>query len=1058
MTLRPVSLAVLAFAATFAATVSSSASADAPRHSYIVQLTDKPVATYNGEVAGFAATKPPAGQRLNVDAATVQNYISYLDSRQQAVLATVAGAPITHRYNVVFNGFAAQLTDAEVRALKKHGGVINISADSVLQPDTVTTPTFVGLTQPGGLWQQLGGPGSAGENMIVGIVDGGIWPEHPSFADRVDATGAPSRTGATLVYSAPPANWKGTCVTGEGWTASDCNNKLIGARFFKNPAQQLHWTEFLSPRDSVAGPTGHGGHGTHTASTAAGNGNVKVVQDGITLGNLSGIAPRARIAAYKVCWTDKTTGRNGCDTSNSVAAIEQAVKDGVNVINFSIGPSSGGGAFNEPTEVAFLGAASAGVFVATSAGNSGPTSTAPAPTAHISPWLTSVGNSTHDRLFVATVKMGNGVNLTGASSNANLPSAPLILSRDAGLPGVDPNSINLARCYGPADTVSPLLDPAKVSGKILVCDRGANALVNKTANAKTAGALGAIIGNVPGGATTLLNAPHTLPTVHVRAADTATLKAYIAANAPGAATAALQDVRAISDPTVPAPVMNGSSSRGPNVANANILKPDLTAPGTDILAGVTADLTQAQHDAIVAGAAAPSYNYEFYTGTSMASPHVAGMAALLKQLHPNWTPAAIKSALMTTATPTKPDGLNGSLAWDSSARDTGTLPWAQGAGHVAPSVAAHPGLVYDMTEIDYARFLCGLNANVYSPATCSAIGTVAPYNLNLASITAADVLGTLTLKRTVTNVGESSATYASTATLPGFTVQVVPPTLTLAPGEKGSFTVKLTRTSAVPNTWSYGQLVWSDGTTNVRSPLTARSSALAAPETVVSEAADGSKVITIGTGFTGALGALKSGLLPATRDTRSVGEATLDSDEMLQICRTGGNAGIVAHSVSIPANTMLARFSLFDADTSGGSDSDLDLMMLDAAGNLVAQSGNGGSNERVQLSNPPAGNYTVCVVGYAPDGGNAQYTLSSWVLVRDAISGNFKVTLPAIVYTGGTGSVSMSWSGLAANTRHLGLVRYMNNGTAVGNTVVEVDTSDPLPAFDTARTTSARAR
>ena len=176
MIMRPVSLAVLAFAATFAATLSTSASADAARRSYIVQLTDKPVASYTGDVVGLAATKPPAGQRLNVDATTVQNYISYLDARQQAVLATLAGAPVTHKYTVVFNGFAAQLTDAEVRALKKHAGVVNITADSVMRPDTVTTPTFVGLTQAGGLWQQLGGPGSAGENMIVGIIDGGIWP------------------------------------------------------------------------------------------------------------------------------------------------------------------------------------------------------------------------------------------------------------------------------------------------------------------------------------------------------------------------------------------------------------------------------------------------------------------------------------------------------------------------------------------------------------------------------------------------------------------------------------------------------------------------------------------------------------------------------------------------------------------------------------------------------------------------------------------------------------------------------------------------------------------
>ncbi|MFL6659939.1 MAG: S8 family serine peptidase, partial [Massilia sp.] len=473
MILRPVSLAVL----TLLSSLALSANAQEARRSYIVQLADKPVATYTGAVAGLPATKPADGQRLNVDANDVQNYINYLDTKKADVLSTVAAAQITHEYKVVFNGFAAMLTDDEVRALKKNSGVANITADSVMQLDTNYTPTFLGLNAPGGLWSQVGGQGAAGEDIVIGVVDSGIWPENPAFADRVDANGVPSHTGSTLVYGAPPATWHGTCVTGEGFSVSNCNNKLIGARYFKSPSQTLHWTEFLSARDSVAGTEGSGGHGTHTSSTAGGNAGVKVINNGLLLGTVSGMAPRARVAMYKVCWTDGVTAKNGCATSNSVAAIEQAVRDGVNVINFSIGPSAGGGAFNEATEVAFLGAASAGVFVAASAGNSGPTSTAPAPTAHISPWLTSVGNSTHNRLFVGDAALGNGVVMTGASSNAQTASSTMIRSRDAGFTGA-PVTDNLLRCFGAADAVAPLLDPAKVSGKILVCDRGANVLVN----------------------------------------------------------------------------------------------------------------------------------------------------------------------------------------------------------------------------------------------------------------------------------------------------------------------------------------------------------------------------------------------------------------------------------------------------------------------------------------------------------------------------------------------------------------------------------------------------
>jgi hypothetical protein len=1055
MIMRPVSFAVLMLMAGLS-------QADDVRRSYIVQLVDKPAATYTGQIAGLAATKPADGQRLNVDAAAVQTYISYLDNKQSAVIGAVSTARITHQYQVVFNGFAAMLTDAEVRALKKNSAVANISADSILKPDTSYTPSFLGLDAPGGLWEKVGGQGSAGENLIVGIVDSGIWPENPSFADKVDANGVPSHSGTTLAYGAPPAGWKGTCQTGEGFTANDCNNKLIGARYYKAPAQTLHWTEFESPRDSVAGPEGHGGHGSHTASTAAGNAGVKVNNDGLMLGTVSGIAPRARIAAYKVCWTDGKSGDNGCATSNSVAAIEQAVKDGVHAINFSIGPNAGGGTFTDPTEVAFLGAASAGVFVATSAGNSGPTATNPAPTAHLSPWVTSVGNSTHDRLYVADVIMGNGVSLTGASGNANTPSAVLIRSRDARQPRVAPNNLNQQRCFGGADNVAPLLDPAKVAGKILVCDRGANVLVNKSANAKTAGAVGVVITNVPASAdypasaNTIINQAHSVSTVHLKAVDGETLKAYMAAN-PGA-RAALGNLRAIKDPSAVAPVMSGTSSRGPSVANPNILKPDLTAPGTDILAAVTADHTHEQRDAVAAGGAAPRADWAFYSGTSMASPHVAGASLLIKQLHPTWTPAAIKSALMTTATPTNPDGLGGKLAWDSSATGAGTLPWGQGAGHIAPTSAANPGLVYDATEIDYARFLCGINAGVYTPATCSAIGTIPAYNLNLASLTAANVLGSATLTRTVTNVGNASATYNVSATLPGYTVAVQPLTLTLAPGAKGTYKVTLTRTTAPADTWAYGSLVWTDGATKVRSPLTARGTSLAVPATVLSEAATGSKVFTIGTGFTGPMSSVKSGLLPAKRDIRTVTGPTTDSAAYLAACKAGGGAGVNVHEFSIAAGTMAARFSLFDEDTAGGSDSDLDLLVVNAAGTLVGNSGNGGSNERVQLNNPAAGAYKVCVIGYEPKDGAAQYTLSSWVLAPGVINGDFKVLLPGFAYTGGTGTVSMSWANLAGGQRHLGAVNYLVNGKVEGTTMVEVNTNDPLPAFDTARSSAPLAR
>jgi len=1054
MKLRPITAAVLLSISVLAAGV---AQAQSERRSYIVQLADKPVATYAGEVSGLAATKPAPGQRLNVDASEVQAYINYLDTKKSDVLSTIAGAEVTNEFSVVFNGFSAMLTDDEVRALKKNSKVVAITADSILQLDTSYTPGFLGLDGPNGLWAKLGGQGAAGEDMIIGIVDSGIWPEHASFADRVDsATGAPSHNGDQQVYSAPPSSWKGSCDEGEGFSSANCNNKLIGARYFKQASQTLHWTEFASARDSVAGPEGKGGHGTHVASTAAGNAGAPAVTNGLSLGKVSGMAPRARIAAYKVCWTS-TAGTNGCATSNSVAAIEAAVKDGVNVINFSIGPNAGGGTFSEATEQAFLGAAAAGVFVATSAGNGGPGATNVTPTAHLSPWLTSVGNATHNRLYVGDVTLGNGMVLTGASGNAKNGQTQLILARDAAMPGIDPNNINLNRCFGKADgTATPVyLDPAKVAGKILVCDRGDNVLVNKSANARNAGAVGVIIANAEGTANTIINQAHTLSTVHLARVDADKLKAYMAGTA--SATAAMGNLRGVLDPTVNAPVMSATSSRGPNVANANILKPDVSAPGSDILAAVTADLTREQRDAVAAGSPSPTSDFAFYSGTSMASPHIAGIAALLKQRHPNWTPAMIKSAMMTTAMDVFGDTQNGAQAWDPTARFNGNLPWGQGAGFVRPTTADDPGLVYDAGLPDYIRFMCGISVLNPSSASCTANGTIQPWDLNLASLTAANVLGVQTFKRSVTNVGNASATYTPTVTLNGFSAVVQPSSLTLAPGQKADFTVSLTRTTAPFNTWVYGKLVWNDGAGHVvRSPLTVRATAMVTAASVTSEATSGSKFLTVGTGFGGAMSVAKAGLIPATQETQTALQApSVTSAATTAACAAGGGTGVNAHNFTIAAGTQLARFALFDSETSGKGGSDLDLLLMRANANgvysTVASSGNGTSNENIQLLNPAAANYRLCVIGYEPKDGADTYKLSSWIVTPTSTGGSFKVSAPSTVTAGGTATVGMAWSGLPVGKRHMGVVTFKSGATVIGTTVVEVDTTDPLPLFQNAR-------
>lgn len=1050
MKLHPVSLAIAALLSS----VALNASAEDVRRSYIVQLADKPVASYTGGVSGLPATKPAAGQQINVSATDVQNYIAYLDQKQSSVLSTVGAAQVTHRYKVVFNGFAAMLTDAQVKALKSDPGVASISADEARTLDTNYTPGFLGLDKlPGGLWnQQPGGKAKAGDGVIIGIVDGGIWPENKAFADRVDANGEPTfDASGDLAFVGAPAGWAGTCQTGEGFTASHCNNKLIGARYFNAAFMQsgrtMHWSDFISPRDSVNGPTGKGGHGTHTASTAGGNGGVAATINGVAMNKVSGIAPHARIAAYKVCWTfldptnpDGTGTRNSCFNSDSVAAIDQAVMDGVHVINYSISGSQT--SVVDPVELAFFGAADANVFVAASAGNSGPGNQV----AHLSPWITTVGASTHNRLNGASVTTGAGSTYVGGSLNTNaLTNVPAIAARDAGLvPFASLSAADkLARrlCYTAADRASfggsaaAALDASLVSGKIVVCERGNNARTDKSVAVSAASGAGMVLVDT---GTAMIAEYHVIPTVHVNAVDGAALLSYVQGTQ--APTLSLSAWSAQTGAT-PAPVMAGFSSRGPNKGYANILKPDLTAPGVDIIAGVTPVQDQAQRDGIANGSLVPGSAWSAYNGTSMSSPHVAGLAALLKQLHPGWSPAAIKSALMTTAMPTFNDGLAG--------MQNGRLPFAQGAGHVVPNAANDPGLVYDAGTTDYIRYLCG--AGLVGPATCSITGSIPDYNLNLPSLTAASVLGKLTMTRTVTNVGATSATYNATATLPGFSVTVTPSTLTLAPGAKGSFTVAMTRTTAPMNEYSFGSLEWRDGTHVVKSPLTARAQAFVAPVLLKSEKVTGNVVFTVGSGFSGKLTANKGGLKPATLMTQTVGQTNAADGGVVE-CRNGGSAGVIATSVTVPAGAMVARFSLRDIDTSGfqaGATDDLDLILLNSAGTQVGYSGTATSNEMITLVAPAAGTYRICVAGYAPNNGSATYTLASWVVGSNEILNNFKVSLPSSVFTGGTASAVASWSGLTAGQRYMGAIQYLNGATLLSNTLLEVDATNPVPTATT---------
>lgn len=813
MKLLPASLAVLAVLALVGGLMSTSAQA---RRTYIVQLAAEPAASYTGNLAGYAATQPVAGARFNARSAAVRSYKGFLDSQQSSVASLVRGAPVVAHYATVYNGFAARLTDAEVATLRASPLVVDVQVDEARKMDTVSTSAFLGLSAPGGVWSQsVGGLAVKGEDIIIGIVDSGIWPESLSYADRVDDTGKPVSSGGALAYGAPPAGWTGSCAAGEGFTpALHCNNKLC----------------------------------------------------------YSGAAPAGQV----------------------------------------------------------------------------------------------------------------------------------------------------------------LLDPVKVAGKVVVCTRGGNARVDKSAAVLNAGGVGMVLVDNGGG---LVAEVHSVPTVHVTAADGAAIKAY--AETPGSTAA----ISAFYIGTGPAPIMASFSSRGPNAGDANMLKPDLTAPGVDVIAAATPALSEAQRNAVAHGTFVPGPEWASYQGTSMSSPHVAGLAALLRQAHSTWSPAAIKSALMTTATTTLNDGQAGQA--------NGLLPWAQGAGHVVPNKAIDPGLVYDAGPTDFIRYQCKVNKPAVSPASdCTTVGTLdETYNYNLPSITVGAVTGSTTVTRKVTNVGVASATYTPSFTAPtGFTMVVSPASLTLAPGAIGTFTVTLTANGAVDNVWGFGSLTWTDGAHVVRIPVTSRAGkAITAPALLTGTTTSGTRLITVKTGFAGRMSANKGGMKNVTMGPQAaLTPDALSSAGLKTACINGADLpNVKVYPVNIPAGTIVARFALRDADVGTAGD-DNDLLLL-APDNTSVYSGNDGSNELVQMVSPAAGSYKVCVVAY---GGAASMThkLSSWVVTTADASSTLNVMLPSQVYAGGTATVGVAWSGLATGQRYLGGFQLKDAGGLVqATTVVQVDTGAAAP-------------
>ena len=956
---------------------------------YIVVLDEAPVATYEGGEPGLDATKSDEA-RLDADSPQARKYSAFLEERQQNV-ADEAGVRPDATYTIAVNGFSASMDPNQAAKLAATKGVQKVVPDEIRHPVAVPSTEFLGLEGDNGVWQKIGGIGSAGEGVVVGVVDTGIAPENPAFAGEPLGTTAgsePYLDGNDVVFrKGDGTDFRSPRVAeGNGWSLSDYSTKLVGARYFDQGAAATGFTfeaDYRSPRDGDA-------HGSHTASTAAGNNGVDASVEGIDFDAISGVAPAAKVAAYKACWAGPdplVTTDDVCALSDLLGAINAAVSDGVDVINYSIG---GGGATStfSATDQAFLGAASAGVFVAASAGNDGPTATT---ADNAAPWITTVAASTIPS-YSATVQTADGTEYLGGSitvpTGTDGLTGDFVSSTAVAAAGADATAVTLCA----PDT----LDPAKAAGTIVLCDRGVYDRTAKSAEVERAGGIGMVLVNPTSSSVDLDE--HAVPTVHLNADDYDAIHAY--ADTEGA-TVTLLDGNPGALPEPASPQIAGFSSRGPVTADGgNLLKPDISAPGVAILA----DGANAQGE--------PG-TYEFLSGTSMSSPHIAGLAALYlsKGVHPDWTPDEVKSAMMTTAYDLV--GEDGAPSQDV---------FAQGAGHVDPTAFLEPGLLYENGPADWQAYVDSID---------TVEGTDS--SLNLASISVGSLAGTAQVTRTVTSTEAGTYTVAPIE-MDGVTATVEPSTLTFgAAGEKQDYTVTFTRTTAALDQFATGYLTWSDGTHDVRSPLAVRPVQLQAPAEVAGEGATGEKAFDVTAGD-----ALE---LPLTTEGLAAG----------QVASGSGTAGAAAAEtpVTIAEGTTHARFVLDSADDT--ADLDLLLYTADADGapdQLAASSATGSADEQIDLDAPAAGEY-VLLVDFYSGAGQLDYTLTSYLLDPAAAVGGLTVD-PATLSAGlgETATLTASWTGLPYEQTFLGRVVYGDTGQVTYLTVASGEEPEPPTPTD----------
>lgn len=718
---------------------------------------------------------------------TFSDHLQWYETSMRSVSESTT---MLYAYNKVIHGFSTRLTVEEANLLEQQHGIVSVQEEPVYQLHTTRSPKFLGLESR----EMMLSESRPGGDIVVGVVDTGVWPGSKSLDD----------TG----FGPVPSWWKGECESGNGFSASSCNKKLIGASYFCRSYEAAYGR--IDEKLESRSPMDDDGHGTHTSTTAVGSKVNGASLFGFANGTARGMAPHARLAVYKACWL------GGCFGGDILAAIEKAVTDGVHVLSLSIGGALSDYTLDVVANSAYKAVVSHGIFVSCSAGNSGPI---PESLSNVAPWLATVGAGTMDRDFPAYVTLGNGNKFSGVSlySGKPLPDSmvPLVFAGNVS------NTTRGNLCLPGS------LKQGRVTGKIVMCQRGLISRVQKSMVVKEAGGVGMILANTDTFGEGIVADTHVIPSSAVGQRAGESIISYIVSDHNPTAMITSGGTRL---GVQPSPVVAEFSSRGPNPLTPEILKPDFIAPGVDILAGWTSKIGPS-------GLTEDTRHVEFniVSGTSMSCPHVSGLAALLKEAHPEWSPAAIKSALMTTAYSTYK---NGEKLQDVATQMPST-PFDHGAGHVDPVSALDPGLVYDASADDYLSFLCALNYSSTSikmftggNPTCSKGKRYRVEDFNYPSFAVplmtasgegggSSELTVVRYTRSLTNVGPPETYKVSiSSNTRAVKIKVEPEELTfIEKYEKKVYSVTFTATSLPSGTTSFGSLTWSGGKYIVSSPI-----------------------------------------------------------------------------------------------------------------------------------------------------------------------------------------------------------------------------------------------